>query len=47
VDVRLFARERENVGQQGFNGLVYGVSPAMPPVKLGDGGGDAGLVAGE
>ena len=25
--VRLFARERENVGQEGFDALVYRVSP--------------------
>ena len=26
--------ERENVGQGGFDALVHGVSPAMPPVSL-------------
>jgi hypothetical protein len=26
--VRVFARERENIGQEGFNGLVHRVSPS-------------------
>jgi hypothetical protein len=33
--VRLFARERENVRQEGFDGSI-GFSPAVPPVSLAD-----------
>jgi hypothetical protein len=32
--VRLFARERENVAQEGFDALVNRVCPAVPPVSL-------------
>jgi hypothetical protein len=34
--VRLFARERENVRQEGFDVLVHRVFPAVPPVSLAD-----------
>jgi hypothetical protein len=41
--VRVFARERENVGQEGFNALVHRVSPPyrspLPYPKLDDEGG--------
>ena len=32
--VRLFARERENVAQEGFDALVHRVSPAVPACQL-------------
>jgi hypothetical protein len=34
--VRLFARERENVAQEGFDALVHRAFPAVPPVSLAD-----------
>jgi hypothetical protein len=34
--VRLFARERENVAQEGFDALVHRAFPAVPAVCLAD-----------
>jgi hypothetical protein len=34
--VRLFARERENVAQEGFDALVHRAFPAVPAVSLAD-----------
>ena len=34
--VRFFARERENVAQEGFDALVHRAFPAAPPVSLAD-----------